>query len=309
MRRAAPRAFGGGLIATLIAALVALAGSPLASLPAAARDGPQMGAEVIPLPRLRPAAQTFDAPGLCRLIADAARRHGLPAEFFARLIWKESRFDIRALSPAGAQGVAQFMPGTARLRGLGDPWDPRQAIPASAHFLADLKAQFGNFGLAAAAYNGGPHRVEAWLARGGGLPYETINYVLSITARPVEWFREPGREVEPRPLEKGRKFAEACARLPVIATRAMGVAAGDRKPWGVQVAAGISYGAALKAFSRARARAASVIGGQGAIVVRSRLVAGRTAYSARVGADSRAEATRLCTRLRRIGAPCVVRRN
>jgi Transglycosylase SLT domain/SPOR domain len=295
----------------LRAALGALAAAVLAvpALPAAARDGPQLGAEVIPLPEPRPAELTFDAPGLCALIADAAERHRLPPEFFARLIWKESRFDVRALSPAGAQGVAQFMPGTARLRGLRDPWDPREAIPASAHFLADLKARFGNLGLAAAAYNGGPHRVEAWLARGGGLPYETIDYVLSITSRPVEWFRETGREVEQRPLEKGLAFREACARLPVIATRAMAVATGDRKPWGVQIAAGISPGAALKAFGRARARAASVIGDRDAIVIRSRLVAGRTAYSARVGADSRAEAAQLCNRLRRIGAPCVVRRN
>jgi len=52
--------------------------------------------------------------------------------FFARLIWKESRFDIKAVSPAGAQGVAQFMPATAKRRGLADPFDPEQAIPASA---------------------------------------------------------------------------------------------------------------------------------------------------------------------------------
>ena len=71
---------------------------------------------------------------ICTLIRNAAVAHGLPADFFARLIWKESRFDIRALSPAGAQGIAQFMPQTAKIRGLKDPWDPAQAIPASAHF-------------------------------------------------------------------------------------------------------------------------------------------------------------------------------
>jgi hypothetical protein len=293
-----------------LAALLAFQGALDPGQPAAARDGPQMGAEVVPLPRPRPAVLSFDAPGLCVLIDGAARQHGLPPEFFARLIWKESRFDVRALSPVGAQGVAQFMPGTAEMRGLDDPWDPRQAIPASAHFLADLKARFGNFGLAAAAYNGGPERVATWLTRGGGgLPLETVDYVLSITSRPVEWFREPGREVEHRPLEKGMSFAEACARMPVIATRAMGVATGRRKPWGVQIAAGISQGAALKAYGRARMRAASVIGDRDAIIVRSRLVAGRTAYSARVGVGSRAEAAKLCGRLRRIGTPCVVRKN
>ncbi len=175
-------------------------------------------------------------------------------------------------------------------------------------FLSDLRDQFGNLGLAAAAYNGGPDRVAGWLSRGGGLPWETVDYVLDITRRPVEWFREPGREVEPHPLEKGVAFAEACANLPVIATRASGVAA-NRQPWGVQIAAGITYGAAMRAFHRARSQVASIVGGRDAIVVRSRLVAGHAAYSARVGADSRGEAMTLCDRIRRTGGACVVRHN
>ena len=91
------------------------------------------------------------AAGICRLIEAAAEKFGLPKPFFARLIWKESRFDIKAVSPVGAQGVAQFMPATAKIRGLADPFDPEQAIPASASYLAELKAAYGNFGLAAAA--------------------------------------------------------------------------------------------------------------------------------------------------------------
>lgn len=291
------------------AALICLIATLLLTGEADARDGPQMGAEEAPLPPTRPEQLTFDASRLCELIADAAETHDLPPDFLARLIWKESRFDIRALSPVGAQGVAQFMPGTARERGLGNPWDPREAIPAAASFLADLRGEFGNLGLAAAAYNGGPNRMANWLARGGGtLPYETVDYVLSITRRPVEWFREPGREIEIRPLEEGVEFQDACARLPVIATRAMGVAT-DRQPWGVQIAAGISQNAALRAFNRARGRLSSIVGDKGAIVVRSRLVAGRTAYSARIGADSRAEAMQLCRQIRATGSPCLVRRN
>ena len=262
-----------------------------------------------PLPVNRPASISAKSGTgrICQLIADAADQHGLDRDFFARLIWKESRFDARAISPVGAQGIAQFMPETARIRGLVNPWDPAQAIPASAHFLADLKARLGNFGLAAAGYNGGPDRVAGWLLNGGRLPTETVNYVQSITFRPVEWFRETGREVEPRPLEKGRSFAEACQRLPIIHTRALGATA--RAPWGVQVAAGISRRAALRAFKRARAKLRTVIGGRGAIVIRSRLVGGRTLYSARVGASSRAAARRLCARIKRAGGACVVRRN
>lgn len=266
---------------------------------------------VPPAPGKRPAAilAKSGTGRICSLIARAAETHGLPPAFFARLIWKESRFDAKAISPAGAQGIAQFMPGTAKIRGLQNPWDPEQAIPASAHFLADLKVRLGNWGLAAAGYNSGPDRVARWLANGGRLPTETINYVQSITFRPVEWFREEGREVEPKPLEKGKAFHDACTRLPVIHTRAMGVANASGAPWGVQVAAGITHRAALRAFNRVRRKLHPVIGGRGAIVVRSKLVGGRRLYSARVGAGSRGAARRLCGRIQRIGGHCVVRRN
>ena len=65
---------------------------------------------------------------LCRLIDESAKARGLPIPFLTRLIWRESSFRVGVVSPAGAQGVAQFMPGTARERGLLDPFDPEQAI-------------------------------------------------------------------------------------------------------------------------------------------------------------------------------------
>src|SRR5216683_2965342 len=107
--------------------------------------------------------ETIDQ-ALCRMIEGAAASHRVPVDFFTRLIWQESSFRPGVISGAGAQGVAQFMPGTAAERGLADPFDPEQAIPKSAELLADLRTRFGNLGLAAAAYNGGPARVEAWLA-------------------------------------------------------------------------------------------------------------------------------------------------
>jgi hypothetical protein len=125
---------------------------------------------------------------LCGLVEAAAAVHGLPVDFFTRLISRESAFRTDSVSPKGAQGIAQFMPGTAAERGLADPFDPAQAIPASAHLLADLKDAFGNLGLAAAAYNAGPTRVQAWLDGGGGLPLETRLYVMAITGRqPEDW--------------------------------------------------------------------------------------------------------------------------
>src|SRR5206468_10266328 len=91
-------------------------------------------------------------------------------------------------SGARARGIAQFMPRTASERGLLDPHDPVQALPKSAEFLHELLHEFGNLGLAAAAYNAGPRRVRDWLEGRGGLPAETQNYVLRITGRSAdEW--------------------------------------------------------------------------------------------------------------------------
>ena len=77
---------------------------------------------------------------LCGIVEASAKAEGLPAGFFTKLIWRESSFRPTAVSPAGAQGVAQFMPGTANERGLIDPFDPASAIPASARFLNELEA-------------------------------------------------------------------------------------------------------------------------------------------------------------------------
>ena len=112
---------------------------------------------------------------LCRLIDGSAKAQGLPVPFLTRLIWRESSFRVSVVSPVGAQGVAQFMPGTAQERGLLDPFDPEQAIPHAAHLLADLKRRFGNLGLAAAAYNGGPARVTNQPI--GGIERELCRYL------------------------------------------------------------------------------------------------------------------------------------
>ena len=78
------------------------------------------------------------------------------------------------------------MPETAADVGLDNPFDPLQAIPASARLLRNLFQQFGNLGLAAAAYNAGPKRIQDWLAKKGKLPQETQGYVKIITGRPAE---------------------------------------------------------------------------------------------------------------------------
>jgi hypothetical protein len=127
---------------------------------------------------------------LCHTLASAAQAHGIPAGFFARLIWQESKFKQRAVSHAGAQGVAQFMPAVAAERGLRNPFDAIESLPHSASFLRQHLDNFGNLGLAAAAYNGGARRVMDWLARRGKLPQETRDYVETITGHPPERWTE-----------------------------------------------------------------------------------------------------------------------
>jgi soluble lytic murein transglycosylase-like protein len=86
---------------------------------------------------------------------------GVPAALLAAQIRAESNFDPGAVSPAGAAGIAQFMPATAASYGLGDPFDPEQAIDAQAHLMSDLLRQFGSPALALAAYNAGPGAVSS----------------------------------------------------------------------------------------------------------------------------------------------------
>lgn len=263
--------------------------------------------------RFGPAAKVADAndpaalhPRICELIEQHATKNGLPDWFFARLIWKESRFDAKAVSHAGAEGIAQFMPGTAKARGLADSFDIEQAIPASAAYLAQLKAGYGNFGLAAAAYNAGETRVDNWL-NGGFLPLETEDYVFDITGEPADVFMERGRDLKERPLEGAPAFRDACLKLPVMMTRAPSMAQTLRKPWSIQVAGGFNRAAVARSWERLKPRVSAAVGDNPVVLSRSRSPLGRKAlYTVRIGADSRAEGNALCAAIRAEGGACIV---
>lgn len=257
---------------------------------------------------------------LCRLIEGSAKARGLPVPFLTRLIWRESAFRVGAVSPVGAQGVAQFMPGTARERGLADPFDPEQAIPHAAHLLADLNRQFGNLGLAAAAYNGGPGRVSSWLAGTGGLPVETRNYVLAITGAPAEDWRagagiempegaDPKEKTAAKDTEKTCLQVTAVLRIPSRGDRfALGGNEGPAAPWGIQLAGNFSKALALQSFARTRKLYTSVIGDVRPMIIGTRLRSRgtRAFYRIRLPAQSREAADTLCGRIRGAGGACLV---
>jgi soluble lytic murein transglycosylase-like protein len=113
-------------------------------------------------------------------IARAASRWNLSASLLAAQLYVESGFNPFAVSPAGARGIAQFMPGTARTYGLGDAFDPAAAIQAQARLMRDLLRRFGTVPLALAAYNAGPGAVAGC---GCIPPYaETRAYVTRVLA-------------------------------------------------------------------------------------------------------------------------------
>lgn len=118
-------------------------------------------------------------------IVSAAGKYGLPAELITSVIRHESNFDPRAVSSAGAQGLMQLMPATARELGVDDPFDVRQNIDGGARYLKQMLTQFdGDMRQALAAYNAGPGTVRRY---GGIPPYpETLRYVRKVMASAAE---------------------------------------------------------------------------------------------------------------------------
>ncbi|MEO0328898.1 MAG: lytic transglycosylase domain-containing protein [Pseudomonadota bacterium] len=250
---------------------------------------------------------------ICHRIEVVAGIHGLPSAFLARLIWKESRFNPNAVSPKGAMGIAQFMPGTADQRGLKDPFEPHSSIVASALFLHDLRNEFGNWGLAAAGYNAGPGRVRRWLSRQSGLPFETQDFVASITGHTAGEWREKNFPKLVFSLGKEHDFQTACRNLPTLFTGKQ-YAYGDTAPpkaWGVHIAANFSRGKALSTFRRLQKQFPGTLGKHKPSVVRivNLSMGNRPRYEVQVGAQSRNEGEALCQKHKRAGGACIVLRN
>jgi len=286
---------------------------------------PALGEDSAPDPAPPPAAAApaQDArpdvrDSMCLMIESAARANDLPLEFFARVIWQESRFQPDAVGPRTrsgerAEGIAQFMPRTAAERGLLDPFDPIQALPKSAEFLRELRGQFGNLGLAAAAYNAGPQRVRDWMVGKRTLPAETRNYVLAITGLTAdEWLAGGKRE----PAGAAPNCGQLVALLhrapnPFVQKLEERVNLVAASPWGVQLSAGFSRDRALAAYAELARRYAGVLVGRDPTLLSNvlRTRGSSVFYQVRVGADTREAADTLCGSIRRAGGACMVLRN
>jgi hypothetical protein len=292
------------VLATFAAALTTTAKAT--PVPVTAREGTQP-----PLASSRIRASHF-AEDTCTLIADEAGLSDISAEFIARLIWTESRFNPAAVSPKGAQGIAQFMPGTAVLRQLADPFEPVSALVASIRYLAELRTRYGNLGLAAAAYNAGEQRVENLIARGGGsMPYETEDYVFKITGRTIaDWLG--AKDEKPKPVHAKLPFTSACRKMvekrkaPTLLVAATPSA--PRQPWGAQVYESFSRAQAVSHFRNLQKRHPDIFGAGPPLIVPvvNYSMGRRLRHAVFVGTQTRNAADRKCAEMRRSGVACLV---
>lgn len=258
------------------------------------------------------------APGaydkICRTVVSSASDNNLPVEFFTRLIWQESRFNVTARSSAGAQGIAQFMPRTASSRGLLDPFDPLESLRQSASYLRELKSQFGSLGLAAAAYNAGPGRVAQWLSGKINLPAQTMAYVRLITGRSIaEWTSSRSSSWESSEIPNGVPCT-ALANLDPIAPSPQNEGIRPKMsawaPWGVQLIGDWTQEQVLARYERLRRKYSSVLGDKDPLVVITYGPSGRTKrYLARVAENTQQEAEQRCKRLQVVGGSCFAIRN
>ena len=286
---------------------------------AAAADAPQR-------PRARPAPQerkdrrcTADGaycitlasyiPDVCRTLEQTAQEAGLDPGFFARLIWRESLFDAAAVSPVGAQGIAQFMPGTARLRQLADPFNPAEALRASAIYLAELSDTYGNIGLAAVAYNAGEARLEDFLYRDRGLPPETRAYVPAITGYSANEWRDSPPEKWSLALSETEAFQPACEAMARARSQSGFETPETFMPWAVIIAASPTRaGAELR--HNVAAKRNELVRQNDIIYRRMRLPGGHgRQWTAQISVDDRKQADRLCWQLRGSGTGCIVLHN
>ena len=258
--------------------------------------------------------QTYVA-DVCRSIEREAALFQLDKNFLARLLWKESLFEPGAVSPVGAEGIAQFMPGTAAIVGLHDPFNPAEAIHVSAGYLKRLSEYYGSIGIAAVAYNGGEARASRFMQDGGTLPYETQDYVEAITGFNAWRWREdpPAPDSLDLRLNGDAAFLPSCTKL--AGNRELKEFATAEKrnpvsPWGVILGSHQSRNGVQSQVNRLNRQLRPLLNGKNVSYVRRTLRKGAPkVYTAQVGWGSRAQANLFCQKAKIVGISCIVLRN
>jgi len=232
------------------------------------------------------------------------------------------------------------MPATASWRGLKNPFDPIEAIAKAGQLLNELRREFGNIGLAAAAYNAGSQRVRQWLARRQGLPRETQQYVRVVAGQRAEAWTlsttataplETSPEIPCRPNEGWlakvppsavqatgrletspniqRSDADEFATASLPTAEANAVVAAPPLAWVVQLIGKPSRALATLAWSQLKHKHAAILADREPLLVETKLSGGMSWYRVRIATDGLERARALCGQLENAGASCLVQRN
>lgn len=277
-----------------------------------------------PKPAKASKPEGLPASRLCHALQRNAMGRDLPPLFFVRLIWQESRFNHKAVSRRGAQGIAQFMPPTARQWGLENPFDPSTSLKKSAELLAHLKDKFGNVGLAAAAYNAGPYRVQKWLAGKSTLPRETQHYVRVTTGRAANHWRDAVSDLNEAGI--GDKPARALHYSYALEEFCLDLANSVLKSpwpngaWNVRVAEDVSQAEALNQIAALRRKLGDNGDSKGGKKDRKKVrplidpinkaeANGAPRFAVDLALSSHSEAWEMCSQMRKEGKGCRILRS
>jgi hypothetical protein len=267
-----------------------------------------------PLPALPNLADPKDrksAPN-CQALMDAAAAHNLPPDFFVRLIRQESNFDPSSVSHKGAQGIAQFMPGTARWRGLADPLNRSRRCRSQHDGSVNCASNLAISDWQPLRITRDPRRVQEWLGGRGNLPGETRAYVRIITGRSAEEWAQ-GNIVDeaiglPGQLPCDQLVSGVRIQPGITVTTRDRTSAGE---WGLQLLGNWSESQALSDYKALQKRFQPVLGDRPPMIIRSRMAGrgGAPWYLIRVAEGTRDRARQLCSRFEAIGGSCLVFRN
>ena len=251
------------------------------------------------------------ADDICRAVEEDAAANGLPVEFFARVIWQESRFNAQAVSPKGAQGIAQFMPRDGGLARLADPFDPIEALKHSASYLHDLREQIRQ----------SRARCRRLQCRSGA--GECVARRAPRAAERDAQLRGDHHRLDrdewaspspPQTAETTIPQGVPCTRLAnlILAPKEQAQRIAAYVPrWGMQLTANWSESKAWAVYRMIAKQYAALIGDREPIVIRSRGIGLGSAmrYNIRIADDNRGYLEKFCNKLIAAGGACVVLRN
>lgn len=255
-----------------------------------------------PVQCLRAQHHPFD---LCQMLEQTARHHFLDPGFLARLIWQDSRFELGRISAAKLVAEPQLNSDKPGLGDVSEHLNPAQIVERTGRYIAYLKQEDGNIGLAAMAYDAGERGAFGFMAGNVALRQRSVEFVKLVTGISAERWRNDPPDSHDFSLSPELDFMNACIAL--AHGRALHPPGTKLDPWGVQLGKIYPMNRAKLEHAR-RVRSCPQISAQKVdYVAQQHRFAGRRAlWMARIAQTGRDAALALCAEIRQSGCACRV---